>query len=59
VTVLRIALGVAVRDRILERNVAGDVRRPTSTKPEREVLDADQARIFLASIAGDRLYACG
>jgi integrase len=57
VTVLRIALGVAVRDRILERNVAGDVRRPTSAKPEREVLDASQARAFLASIAGDRLYA--
>lgn len=57
VTILRIALGVAVRDRILERNVAGDVRRPTSTKPEREVLDAAQARAFLASIEGDRLYA--
>lgn len=57
VTILRIALGVAVRDRILERNVAGDVRRPTSTKPEREVLDAGQARAFLASIEGDRLYA--
>lgn len=57
VTLLRIALNVGVRDRILERNVAGDVRRPTKTQPELEVLHADQARMFLSSIEGDRLYA--
>jgi integrase len=57
VTVLRIALGLAVRDRILERNVASDVRRPTSTTVEPAVLNAEQARAFLVSIRGDRLYA--
>lgn len=57
VTILRIALGVAVRDRILERNVAADVRRPTPRTEEPTTLDAEQARAFLASIEGDRLYA--
>jgi len=57
VTVLRIALGVAVRDRILERNVAGDVRRPTSSAPERDYLGAEDARKLLDQVKGDRLEA--
>jgi integrase len=57
VTVLRLALGVAVRDRLLERNEAAGVRRPTADLPEREVLDAAAARQLLAAVAGDRLEA--
>ena len=57
VTVLRLALGVAVRDRILERNEAIDVRRPRSDAPEREPLRADGIRALLAGVAGDRLEA--
>lgn len=57
VTVLRLALGVAVRDRILERNEASVVRQPTSDAPEREVLDAAGARQLLRAVAGDRLEA--
>lgn len=57
VTVLRLAIGVAVRDRLLERNEAAAVRRPTADLPEREVLDAAGARQLLAAVAGDRLEA--
>lgn len=57
VTVLRLALGVAVRDRILERNEAEGVRRPTSNTLEREVLDAAGARQLLEAVRGDRLEA--
>lgn len=57
VTVLRLALGVAVRDRLLERNEAAGVRQPTADLPEREVLDAGAARQLLAAVAGDRLEA--
>lgn len=57
VTVLRIALGVGVRDRILERNVAADVRRPVADVPDRVFLDAAAARELLAAVRGDRLEA--
>lgn len=57
ITVLRLALGVAVRDRLLERNEAAAVRRPTSDAPEREVLDAAGARRLLDVVRGDRLEA--
>lgn len=57
VTVLRLALGVAVRDRLLERNEAATVRRPTLDAPDREVLDANGGRRLLDVVKGDRLEA--
>lgn len=57
VTILRVALGVAVRDRLLERNVASDVVRPTSSAPEREVFDLADGLRFLDQVREDRLEA--
>lgn len=56
-TILRIALGVAERDRLIERNVAADVSRPESERLERMPLDVDQVGQLLAQVRGDRLEA--
>jgi integrase len=54
-TVLRLAIRVAVEDRILERNEALNVRRPATDAPERQPLDAASARALLEQVRGDRL----
>jgi integrase len=46
-----------VREGILERNVAAAVPSPRQTFTERRSLNAEQARLFLAHVADDRLYA--
>lgn len=57
-TLLRMALGQAVADRILERNEAALVRRPATSDPrDRRFLPAAEARAFLEHVAGDRLEA--
>jgi integrase len=57
-TILRMALGQAVSDRILERNEAASVRKPaTADHSDDPFLDAAAARTFLAAVAGDRLEA--
>jgi hypothetical protein len=50
VTILRIALSVAVRDRLIERNEASEVRRPVVDEPEREVLDDDGLLTLLDAV---------
>ncbi len=55
--VLRIALGVAFRDRLVDRNEAAYVRAPESQKLERRPLTLEQARLLLAQVHGDRLEA--
>lgn len=54
---LRSALARAVRDGALERNVAMLVEPPRPVHRERPSLTAAEARAFLASVEGDRLYA--
>jgi len=54
---LRSALADAVREGILERNPAAAVSPPRAAVRERVALTAEQARAFLAHVAGDRLYA--
>jgi integrase len=54
---LRTALAAAVREGILERNPAASVSPPRRAVSERTALTAEQARAFLASVAGDRLSA--
>lgn len=56
-TVLRIALNVAVRDRILERNEAAFVTAPKSQALEHRPLTVDQAGQLLEQVHGDRLEA--
>lgn len=55
--VLRQALGQAVRDGILVRNVASLVDMPRAVRAEVRPLDPEQARAFLAAMDGDRLSA--
>jgi integrase len=54
-TVLRIALGHAVRLGLVGRNVAMIVDAPSRARPEQHPLTAQQARIFLGDVAHDRL----
>lgn len=56
-TVLRIALGEALRSKRVVRNVALEVRAPRASHPERTPLTLDQVGTFLRSIRGDRLEA--
>ncbi len=51
--VLRIALGRALRRGHVQRNVATLIDPPTRDRRERQPLTAEQARSFLASLAGD------
>lgn len=54
---LRSALGQAVRDGILERNVAALVTAPKGTVRAATTLTAEQARTLIESARGDRLFA--
>jgi integrase len=54
---LRAALEDALREEILEKNVAKLVRVPTPPKTERIPLSVDEVRSFLKASRDDRLYA--
>jgi integrase len=54
---LRAALGQAQRDGLVLRNVAELVAPPRVPQAEVRPLDAEQARLFVESIRGDRLEA--
>ena len=54
---LRAALEDAMREEILEKNVAKLVRVPGPVKVEREPLSVDEVRSFLKASRDDRLYA--
>ena len=54
---LRSALGQAVRDSILERNVAALVTAPKGTVRAATVLTAEHARTLIESVRSDRLLA--
>jgi integrase len=58
-TVLRSALGNAVREELISKNVAALVRMPPARKKKRTAWTADEAQTFLESARadGDRLYA--
>ncbi len=53
--VLRQALGQGVRDATLVRNVAALVAAPRIVREEVRPLSPEQARTFLAAVAGDRM----
>jgi integrase len=53
--VLRKALNVAVRDQVLQRNVAALVEPPRVIGKEVQPLTPDEARCFLEAVEGDRL----
>lgn len=55
--VLRRALGQALRDGLVARNVAALVEPPRVRRPEVRPLSPDQARTLLNAVAGDRLEA--
>ncbi len=55
--VLRNALGVAVRDGQIPRNVAALVDPPRVPRSEVQAFTEEQARAFLAAVKGDRLEA--
>jgi integrase len=55
--VLRRALGRAVKQDILSRNVAALADPPRVVRSEVQALTPDQARAFLRAIEGNRLYA--
>jgi integrase len=56
---LRAALGTAVAEELVTRNVAGVIRLPTPRKPQRQWWSVDEARAFLESARrdDDPLYA--
>jgi integrase len=54
-SVLRIALGEALRSRPVARNAALEARPPRVTRPERSPLTLDQVATFLEHVEGDRL----
>lgn len=55
--VLRVALAQAVRDGLLARNVAALAEPPRVPAYTATTLDPEQARVFLRSVAGERLAA--
>jgi integrase len=64
--ILRSALTQAVKWELVRRNVAGLVEELRVEKVNRQVLDIDQAKTFLAAVKGNRLealytvgFACG
>jgi integrase len=54
---LRAALEDAVREELIEKNVAKLVRPPATPRSEREPLTIDEIRTFLEANKEDRLYA--
>jgi integrase len=54
-TILRIALGQALKWGLVARNVATLVNPPRHQRPEIQPLSPEEARTFLQSIQGDRL----
>ncbi|MCA1704284.1 MAG: site-specific integrase [Actinobacteria bacterium] len=54
---LRSMLNDAVHRRLIEYNVAAPVRCPTQTRAERTPWTAAEVKVFLGSLAGDRLQA--
>jgi integrase len=52
--VLRIALGRALKLGHVTRNVCSLIDPPAKTRTERQPMSAEQARVFLASVTGDR-----
>jgi integrase len=54
---LRAALEDAVREELLDKNVAKLVRAPAVPKSERKPLSVDEVRALLKSSQGDRLHA--
>jgi integrase len=54
---LRAALEDAMREELLEKNVAKLVRPPTIPKAERTPLDVEEIRSLLKSTRDDRLHA--
>lgn len=57
-TVLRIALGRALKDELVLRNVATLVDPPRKARPEMHPLTADQARQFLVSVRSQPCRKC-
>src|SRR3954453_199709 len=55
--VLRAALDVAVRDGLIQRNPAAQVKRPAVERKDAGYLSAQQAEALLEAIRGDRLEA--
>ncbi len=56
-TTLRKALGDALSDGLIPRNVADDIKAPRPEKKEIRPLDPEQAKAFLEATRGDRLEA--
>lgn len=54
---LRVALKLAVRWGLLDRNAAADARPPKVERPVKRPFDLEEARRFRDAIAGDRLRA--
>jgi integrase len=54
---LKAALNDAVNRRLVEWNVAAPVKCPSQVKVEREPWTETEVRVFLASLAGQRLHA--
>lgn len=54
---LSCALGIAVRDELLERNVAAIVERPKAVKRQKHILDEEQAKQLLELVKGDEYEA--
>src|SRR2546430_732135 len=55
--ILRAALNQALRWNLVGRNVAELVDPPRQVRYRPRFLDVDEARVFLAAVAGDRLEA--
>jgi integrase len=55
--VLRIALGRALKLGRVHRNICTLIDPPRAPRRERQPMSADEARVFLASVKGDRLEA--
>ena len=50
---LRTALGSAVKDGLVSRNVADLVDPPSVSRPQMKTFSPEQARMFLEAVAGD------
>jgi integrase len=56
-TVCRGVLEIAVRDGMIRRNIASQVKRPKLQRKDAHYLNAEEADRLLAATQGDRLYA--
>lgn len=54
---LRVALGLAMKQEIIDKNVARLVTLPKAPQREIHPLSSEQTKVFLSAIAGDRLEA--